>query len=276
MKAEILRKSSACLLAAAVLLCIALTAEPADAATKTVKHGLEISIDLGDTIRIDKEGVSESVLEKGYTWVRFKAKKTGTLKVTAVRFADAVWLTDSKKKLLSRPDADGNLIVDEFTNVITFGVKKGKTYYLRIRSQDDLDSLNTLKTKFTALSVTGGTKKSKAKSIKKNKWQKGVIIAGTKHARWYKIKLPKSQKATIYFRFNGSQFCSFYAWSKKIGGITRKFYRENEGLDVSGKGLLDSDTKQIRTPKLPKGTVIYVKVSNLSKKDSGCYQIKWK
>ena len=273
------RRYAAGLFLLAAVLLLALAAEPASAATKTVKYGNEISIDLGDTIKIDNEGVSTKTFDTKYTWVKFKAKKTGYVKIRAVTFCDYIWLTNSSKKILSGDSSEGDYLIDdqvknEYT-ALTYGVKRGRTYYLRIHA-DGLTDVDTIKTSFKAQGVTGGAKKSKAKSIKRNKWQKGINIAGTKHARWYKIKLTKSQKVSIYFKFYGCRFCSFYAWTKKLGGISRKIYRENLGQNFTDEGYLNGDTKCVRTTKLPKGTVIYVKVSNPGKKDSGYYQIKWK
>ena len=74
------------------------------------------------------------------------------------------------------------------------GVKKG-TYTIQVKSYSPIIGVTY---KFVKKSQSSyGTKKAKAKTLKKKKTYKGLIITNSKKSHWYKFKNPKLQKVSI-------------------------------------------------------------------------------
>lgn len=218
------------------------------------------------------------------TWIKFKAKATGYVTVKASNAsavnsyaAGGITLLSASKKVLSEEDEVYNTAyTDSSYYTMTYGVKKGTTYYLRVCAKYGTKITATFKT----VKKNAATKKSKAKTIKKNKTVKGVIVAGDKKADWYKIKLTKSQKVKLTYtaKTNGSYsydgikvtFCKSNGknfLSNSYDCVTRttpsswmQFYRKY----TSGK-----------TTGLATGTY-YVKVEPYKSTSSGYYTLKWK
>lgn len=151
------------------------------------------------------------------------------------------------------------------TNV--YGVQKGKTYYLRV-----IPILGTTITaKYTKVSTKGGSKKSKAKTIKKGKAVKGVITAGSKASQWYKFKVTKNQYLKISYA------------AKTNYAIKMAVYQGNRFLDYVSPNYSSSKTNYAyivnsRTKKKMKvqaGTTYYVQVSRYNANSSGFYTLKW-
>ncbi len=152
---------------------------------------------------------------------------------------------------------------------ITFGVSKGKTYYLRITgiptSKDSSGKyVGTVKwtgTKY--IPGKAGKKKSRAASIKRKKTVKGLIVAGDRKAKWYKIKTSR-RSVKIYFNAKTDYQIKAIAYYKK-GGKTKslKAVWKRNSNGTTGFSFIN-----------PKGT-IYIKVIRVGK-GSGSYTLKWK
>lgn len=217
------------------------------------------------------------------TYIKFKAKATGyvTVKATNVSalYTDTyggISLCSSNKKVISEADeryyTEYN---DSLYYTMTYGVKKNTTYYLRVKAMGGTKITATFKT----VKKNAATKRSKAKTISKNKSVKGVIIANDKKADWYKIKLTKSQQLKLSYsaktdgsskysgikvtfcKSNGKNFLSnSYDWvSRSNPSSWMKFYRQYSNGKKTG---------------LATGTY-YVKVEPYTKTSSGYYTLKW-
>lgn len=227
-----------------------------------------------------------------YTWIKYKAPDNGYITVTASpglpknavshtdttvtiqdpatglqstiprTYAQGKWcLYNSKKNTaLSSNDTFRTNSTQSADLTQTYGVKKNTTYYLRVSSNSNL----SIKCKFTKVSESSGSKKSKAKSIKKNKTIKGIIAAGDKTVDWYKIKLPKKQVLHIYFsgRTNDKLKITFSGTYLK----TAKKYI------VRG----NTKTQHTYTTERAQPGNYYVKVERNNTKSSGYYTLKWK
>ena len=92
---------------------------------------------------------------------------------------------------------------------------------------------------------------------------KGLIIAGSKTADYYKFKLSSSNKIRIYLKGSATDKfkATVYNGSKTVGTYT-----------FSGNGF---DGYIYSVGKWPAGTY-YVKVQRADTKSSGYYTIKWK
>lgn len=175
----------------------------------------------------------------------------------------------------------------------TYGVRKGKTYYVKVESYGGVKLTATLKTVKKSKSNTW----KKATTLKKNKFAKGVIIAGENKADWYKIKLTKRQKLKIIYKSktNGvdatiNEYTGVVR-SYSVGGIRMSLY------DSKGKFWPDdSSDYDLATIVKPSGTgstyqltdrytgkakgidpgTYYIKVERHLPTSSGYYEIKWK
>ena len=198
-------------------------------------------------------------------YFKFKAKYTGWMDVQVemetFEFGNGeitVALLDSRRKRVSYVyDFEEDL--PNYT--LTFGVKKGSTYYIRVGEVNDLPDNYKIKVENRSYNDSYGKTKKKAKRIKRNKTKFGTFIAGSKNrVKWYKIKLTTAQR--INFNFN-----KFYAneYDSKYG-IVGKFYNSN------GKNISNSINKG---KILPRGTY-YLKVYVKGTYCSGVFDFKWK
>lgn len=200
------------------------------------------------------------------TWVyhKFKATKTGYINVTTAEADDYtvyVKLLSSSKKALSN-----EIVTYSSNNVASFGVQKGKTYYIATRSY--ANTVYNIKYTNTKVSEKSGAKKSKAVTIKKNKTIKGTMIANGKKSGYdyYKIKLTSSKKVT--FTINGR--------ASGIGDIKIQVIPASSRVKLYGNTMNVPEygsAKYTTTMKLPKGTY-YLKVYKYDKNSSGYYSIK--
>lgn len=188
----------------------------------------------------------------------FKAVKTGYLKITGDTNSTTykAALCNSSKKALS-----GDTY---FSKNPTYGVTKGKTYYIRIKS--NYNSLPGYKFKVdnVGISEKSGKTQSKAVNIKKGKTVKGTIQAGSSQADWYKFKLTGKKKVTINVTTGSNDALKIivYKGKKKVGNGSTTAYNNATG-------------KLYSTTKWSKGTY-YVKVQRANKNSSGYYTLKWK
>ena len=259
-----------------------------NAATRSIKHGDTVTINLGDSVKVDAGNVpNNSTGNFGNTYVKFKASKTGWLKVFSQNdYWGYVQLLNENK---SPVFATQELISEKYDPYkenwsVNFEVKSGKVYYLRLSSHsfylgDNVYEIGTDKyditTSFKVVKDVGGKSKKKAKIIKRGKKVTGLLPSGKKTARWYKIKLKKNQKLKIYMSFYGSGKSYFLIKPNKGKSIERTIYDNNKALSWDHR--VNNSLKIIKTQnKLKKGTVVYVKIYNKNKTDSGVYTLKWK
>lgn len=220
-----------------------------------------------------------------YTWIKYKAKNNGYITVTASNaavttepkedeekskehdeeyvMAHGYWTlyASNKKTALSSVTDSYNTAEENIHSYTqTYGVKKNTTYYLRVNAVGAV----TLKCKFTKVNENSGSKKSKAKSLDKNKTVKGIISAGDKTVDWYKIKIPKKQILNIYY--SGKT-------NSKI-----KITFSGTYLKTAVKYIQHGNTQThhtYSTERVQPGTY-YVKVERYNSTSSGYYTLKWK
>jgi len=149
------------------------------------------------------------------------------------------------------------------------GVKKG-TYTFSVKSNSPMYGVSV---KFTKVKQGKyGTKKKKAKTIKKKATRKGLMITNAKKAHWYKFKNPKLKKVKITIkgkvsgvgRYSGLKVT---VYNKRGSSFSEYFRSNNKSITIKpytlGKGN-----------KLAKGTY-YIKVESY-KSGNGYFSVKWK
>lgn len=207
------------------------------------------------------------------TWIKFKAKNNGYLKITAKNASSVVSYTQgnwqlydkNKKKAVSPAHSYNTNQTDSYYYTDVYGVKKGATYYLAVESYAGVK----INAAFTKVNDKSGSKKSKALTIKKNKESVGLIRVGdSKVDDWYKLNLSSVKKFTVYLTpyanddlvltISGSKLDRTYKYTIKSGYYGKKLdfpFKTNYGT-ISG--------------------TIYVKVEPATKNGSGFYKLKWK
>lgn len=195
-------------------------------------------------------------------YFKFKAVSTGYLVVEGDE--NAVYSAYCKVALCKSPQAaySGET---SLRYAPAYGVKKGKTYYIKVTATYNSKGNYTLKVTNKKISDKMGKKKSKAVTLKRKKTKKGMIQAGagSKDAtNWYKLKLTKKRKVTIDVTSNSNDAfkISIYKGGRRIG--TKTVYNRASGPIYS-------------IGKWPKGTY-YVKVQRKNTKSSGWYTLKWR
>ena len=186
-------------------------------------------------------------------YFKFKATSTGYIKVNN---SDRVYVTlcSSGKKALS----------GETLNLYdpVYGVKKGNTYYVKVRALYNTSGMYQLKVTNTGVSEKSGTTKSKAVTIKKGSTKKGTITAGSSKADWYKFKLTskKTVKMTIKGATNDQLKIAVYDGKNVVK--TSTIYNSTKSITLTSVG------------KWSKGTY-HIKVYRGNSKSSGWYSLKW-
>ena len=211
-------------------------------------NGADRTISSGQTIAVGQKKAQTN-------YFQFKAPYTGYLQTAGDSSASSykVTLCNSSKKALSG--------ANYLSYNPTYGVTKGKTYYIKVVSSVNTKGAYTFKVTSKKITEKSGKKKSKAVTVKKKKTKKGTIQAGSAQDDWYKFKLTKSQKVKISLTTGSNDALKVivYKGGKKIG--TRTIYRNSKGY-VRSLG------------KWPKGTY-YIQMKRANKKSSGYYTLKW-
>lgn len=150
-------------------------------------------------------------------------------------------------------------------------VKKG-TYYFTV---DPIGDYYGVANSFKKVKESKyGTKRTKAKKIKRNKFQKGLMYTGAQKSHWYKFKNTKKKKVKIYVKTMMSD-------TGKGGGLKVSFYKGKKRYGT--QYITYNNDKIVTSPfyasntyggKLKKGTY-YVKVEPYNKA-TGYFQVKWK
>ena len=150
---------------------------------------------------------------------------------------------------------------------VYFGVKKGVTYKICLTHPplpNQKRVFNILVSNATK-SLSGGTTRAKAQNTKKGSAKTGVIAAGEKTVRWYKISLSKKKK--LVFTLSG----------RNCSSLKFKLYKGKSSKAIATKTkTYNSNARAIKwtTKKLAAGTY-YLCVSRGSAKSSGWYNVKW-
>ncbi|MCI9596857.1 MAG: hypothetical protein HFE75_06075 [Firmicutes bacterium] len=221
------------------------------------------------TLELGKTYVFGGSYDKKYQDFKFTATKSGYVSVVFSPAAEneaTFSLLDQNKKRLS--GQYGRSYDIGYPYPLTFGVQKGKTYYLRTAIDVPPQDARPHRIRLTNSEIKekSGTSRKKAVSVKKNKTVKGYILPGKKTSDWYKVKVTKTRKVKFFVRNRFSDQCYFDIYNKK--GKKLKTKQKISKTD----GGVRSKTKYVR---LTKGTY-YVKVYNKTKGDSGYYDLKWK
>lgn len=192
-------------------------------------------------------------------------------------FGSIALCSNNKKNISTFEKYDTTAGDPSWHSTRTFGVKKGKTYYVAVNSTGGVQVTATIK------KATKGSNnsKGKAKKLPVNKKVNGLILAGENKADWYKISVTKQKqvKITLTGKTNGDT---------DYNGIKFTFYKKN------GKTKYTSNASDHVSPVNPstwyqalkinpytrqefgidKGTY-YIKVERYNKTSSGFYTLKW-
>lgn len=200
-------------------------------------------------------------------YYKYTPSKSGYISVTTDFLSDYgssyITLCNSSKKEISKETyTSKNSTYDK----VVFAVKKGTTYYLKVKVTS---GKYRIKSKVTGITESSGTKKSKAKTLTIGKEKKGVILSEDKttSSDWYKFTLSKATKLNLTVAGNASSDNIIVELtSANIGGSV--------DVNISGtdyKRITSLETYTSAT--LPKGTY-YIRVYKKDKKASGNYSIK--
>lgn len=198
--------------------------------------------------------VAVGVKDEQTTYFKFKATKTGYITMQADQSVGSVTLLNSKKKALS------GATMLRYKPI--YGVQKGKTYYIKVKSYANTNGGYVFKFTNNAIKEKSGKSKAKAVTIKRKATKKGTIQAGSGQADWYKFKKSNKKNSTITVK----------------GRTNDKFTIEihQGGKRIAKKTFSYSDEKRSWVMiNYPKGTY-YIKIVRGNKKSSGWYSINWK
>lgn len=211
-------------------------------------NGADRTVYNGKTIAVGQKDAQTN-------YFKYKATQSGYLKVLESEGYDKITLCDSSQKALS-----GTTYAKYAP---TYGVKKDKTYYIKVSAGYNSDGGYQMKISNGKISEKSGTKKSRAVTLKKKTTKKGYILAGSSQADWYKFNLTgkKTVKITVKGATNDNLKVAVYKGGKKIG--TKTFYYNTKTLTLTSIG------------KWSKGTY-YIKVYRGNSQSSGWYSLYWK
>lgn len=212
-------------------------------------NGSDRTLGIGKQIAVGQKDAQSN-------YFKFKAAQNGVIKAYGSKYATgySVALYNSKKKALSG--------WTPLKYNPTYGVKKGQTYYIRVKSSRNSYGYYNFKITNPAVKEKSGKNKAKAVTVKKGKTVKGTILAGNGQADWYKFKKTnkKTTKITIKGQTNGTFRVRLYRGGKQVSAKT--FNYRYGGYEF-------------RLYNYPKGTY-YVKVERANAKSSGYYALAWK
>lgn len=215
-------------------------------------------------------------------YIKFNAKNTGyvTIKMENASAIEPAYgyiaFCDSKKAALNSAYEKWDTNYDKAAYYTrSFGVKKGKTYYVKITTSYGVKVTAT----FKKVTKNNNSSKKKAKTLKAKSTAKGVIIAGDNTVDWYKIKVSGNKKIKLSYTAktngdtdyngikvtlctkNGKPYKSYDWVSPWTPSSWYKAYRSNY---ITGKKI-----------GVPDGTY-YIKVERYNKTSSGYYTLNWK
>lgn len=235
----------------------------------------------GGTVTITDNEVVESVeTTGGVHWIKYKANANGYLKV---KFSAKSSLTSYPYGTMQLYDGKKNKALSSATSFFTddnrdafcsdyFGVKKSKTYYIRVVSYGGVKIKGT----FKKVTDKAGTKQKKALTMKKKKAVTGVMTAGTSGTHWYKFKLSSPSKLKIMIKPYLTGSVNVYVKGPGAGNSMQKqvdcrvYY--SDGIDANAWGsnypIWDKNL-------IMKSGTYYIRVTPTSKTCTGYYTLKW-
>lgn len=235
-----------------------------------------LNIGMNDSLSINQD------FGNYYAYVRFCPPKTGaiTFSITADRkFFETVMLMKQNSSGAYVPalsdnesDAIENINGNGGASRVTYAVKKGVKYALRVDLNDDF----ILNSSFKKVADTGGKKKSSAKTLKKGKTQYGLLPIGKRKSRWYKFKVPSSKPLTFQFKGMGNAWMNYQVKVKGMETISRSVYQNNWENKKGDPSKRENNKTKVMKAQLKKGSIVYVRVYTDSKHDTGYYMLKWK
>lgn len=205
------------------------------------------------TITSDKKiAVGHKTTQTNY--FKMKTTESGYITVIASDPKNKIVLYDSKKNRLTEST------IAKYG--VTYGVPKGRTYYIKVWSPASEDGGYTLVAKNRKISEKSGSSKSNAVEIKKNTTIKGTMETGVKRTDWYKIRLTSKRSVELSWkaRTNEKMKLAIYQGSRKI--------------DTKTLTYADASYKLKSVGKWPKDTY-YLKVYTDTEKSSGWYILRW-
>lgn len=203
------------------------------------------------------------------TWFKITPSKTGYI-VTS-EYDGYIQLCNSSKKAIS----DSYYVRAESSslNVRVFGVKAGKTYYLKVSSAGSYDSnLNCYKNSVAYQSYSSnqsyGTSKKPAK-LTKSKTKKGYLVYNGS-AKYYKFTKKKTKTVKVYLTTYTDKTIKYKVTAKAKGCKTYT-------TTISGSSYNNGTPKKLTLSKTgKKGTIKVTIKAYRSGNSSGGYSIKCK
>ena len=160
-----------------------------------------------------------------------------------------VTLLNSKKKTVS---SKLSYVQKNSSSFVTFGVKKGTTYYLKVtglKGVEDMSNIYLILYENKAGAIRKNTAKKKALTLGRKAKATVCTIpaAGKKTSQWYKFKVKKSAKTVVTVNAgmlrSGKSTITFYCGKKKVAaksiknGYINKFvisYGKKKGIAKKG------------------------------------------
>lgn len=199
--------------------------------------------------------VGQKDAQKNY--FKYVPKYTGYAKV------DVDGLISGKVTLMNYKKASRSDAVPVYRSPITFGVKKGVTYYIKVDAGSNSSGAYRIKAGAYGITDTSGATKSKARTLSKGVTKKGVIIAGSSTPDWYKIKLTSKRDFKIVMKGGTNKT------------LKMSVYNSKGKLQKSGTFNYNTSALTYSAYHYPAGTY-YVKISRNDDKSSGWYSLNWK
>ncbi|MCI8874482.1 MAG: hypothetical protein HFI77_00195 [Lachnospiraceae bacterium] len=232
------------------------------------------------TITIREEETFQKAKE--YIWISYQPKYDGYLTIQNTNVGNvpangylALYnrtksIVLSSKSISYSGKYSSNKKTSEYWTKNVFGLKKGETYFIRVKAFTPV----TLKSSFKKVTDKSGALQSKALNIKKSKTKTGLIPAGGTTPDWYKFTLKKNQKIQLYYNIHtkGSFQISLYSGRRRLAGKVLS----TQGAQKMTIARQKTDTKGKRTTHpMEKGTY-YIKIEPVNSLSSGYYTLMWK
>lgn len=234
----------------------------------------------GEVVISDQEC---TVMVQDYNWISYIAVKDGYLKLTFSNntkskrlvnsFGEVCFYNSEKRVALSALMHYDTAETRDFMRSEYYGVKKGATYKIRIKSMGGVK----IHASFKAINkkLNKNLKKKKAVSLKKKKQVNGIIQSGDRKSHFYKFRVTKRQN--VKFIIEPYLTDDFYFIISGPGLKRRKI--QVAGRSFNGKRVYQNywgkkRILEISNKALP-GTY-YMEVKPIGRTCGGYYKISWK